>query len=341
MNLTVFDLFAQIKELYTKQSLDEFHQRFRGDDEFKKISKQTKIQKSQLDSLEDKTALITKLKKIINESKTAHKEALFSAKKFEIATQDKEKGNCNNLNQVLNENSKLKNQIKTLETFRNTQTNQLNEYQEKYSKVVDEEKQKKTELVEGFQQEIKDISTKMEEVSNAKHKSQAENEALKEKMKEIQEHVEKRDKIFDEELNKLDSQRKERETKIFEQINNISQSLGTSDGSEEQLQKIKEEEALVEAHLNPHLQKAEEFQQIIEKTNQQFNLYKGETEKLAQSCRTFEQKSQACQRKCEKSDIYIVEQAKEHLTLQTQLKQKQEQVNSLLTLKQTLQSGLI
>ena len=43
----------------------------------------------------------------------------------------------------------------------------------------------------------------MEEVSNAKHKSSAENEALKIKMKEITEHVEKRDKIFDDELNKL------------------------------------------------------------------------------------------------------------------------------------------
>ncbi|CAD8156136.1 unnamed protein product [Paramecium pentaurelia] len=333
MNPTVFDLFAQIKGLYTQQNLEEFHQRFKGDDEFKKISRQNKISKSQLDSLEDKTALINKLKKVINESKTAHKDALLSAKKFEIATQEKEK--------VFNENQRLKNQIKTLDAFRITQTNQLNEYQEKYSKVVDEEKQKKTELVEGFQQEIKDISTKMEEVSTAKHKSQAENEALKEKMKEIQEHVEKRDKIFDEELIKLDQQRKERETKIFEQINNISQSLGTTDNSEDLLQKIKEEEALVDAHLNPHLQKAEEFQQIIEKTNQQFNLYKNETEKLAQSCRNFEQKSQACQRKCEKSDIYIVEQAKEYQKLQAQFKQKQEQVNSLLTLKSTLQSGLL
>ncbi|CAK78115.1 unnamed protein product (macronuclear) [Paramecium tetraurelia] len=329
MNPTVFDLFAQIKGLYTCKC----YELLQRDDEFKKIARQSKISKSQLDSLEDKTALITRLKKIINESKTAHKDALLSAKKFEIATQEKEK--------VFNENSKLKNQIKTLEGFRNTQTNQLNEYQEKYSKVVDEEKQKKTELVEGFQQEIKDISTKMEEVSNAKHKSQAENEALKEKMKEIQEHVEKRDKIFDEELNKLDSQRKERETKIFEQINNISQSLGTTDNSEDLLQKIKEEEALVEAHLNPHLQKAEEFQQIIEKTNQQFNLYKNETEKLAQQCRSLEQKSQACQRKCEKSDIYIVDQAKEYQKLQVQYKQKQEQINSLLTLKSTLQSGLL
>ncbi|CAD8159465.1 unnamed protein product [Paramecium pentaurelia] len=333
MNLTVFEIFAQIKGLYTQQNLEEFHQRFKGDDEFKKIGRQTKIQKSQLDSLEDKTALLNKLKKIITDCKTANKEAMLSAKKFEIATQEKEK--------VFNENQRLKNQIKTLDVFRNTQTNQLNDYQEKYNKVVEEEKLKKTELVEGFQQEIKDISTKMEEVSNAKHKSQAENEALKEKMKEIQEHVEKRDKIFDEELNKLESQRKERETKIFEQITNISQSLGSTDNSEDQLQKIKDEEALVDAHLNPYLQKAEEFQQIIEKTNQQFNLYKAETEKLAQSCRTFEQKSQACQRKCEKSDIYIVEQAKEHLTLQNQFKQKQEQINSLLTLKQTLQSGLL
>ncbi|CAD8078288.1 unnamed protein product [Paramecium sonneborni] len=332
MNPNVLDLFAQIKAFYPQQNLEEFHQRFKGDDEFKKIARQIKLQKSQLDGL-DKAALTTKLKKIINETKTAHKDALLSTKKFQIASQEKEK--------VYNENSKLKNQIKTLDNFRNTQTNQLNEYQEKYSSVVEEEKQKKTELVEGFQQEIKDIQTKMEEVSNAKHKSQAENEALKEKMKEIQEHVEKRDKIFDEELKKLESQRKERETKIFEQITNISQSLGTSENAEDQLQKIKEEEALVDAHLNPHLQKADEFQQIIEKTNSQFNLYKNETEKLAQQCRTFEQKSQACQRKCEKSDIYIVEQAKEHQTLQAQYKQKQEQVNSLLTLKQTLQNGLL
>ena len=50
-------------------------------------------------------------------------------------------------------------------------------------------------------------------------------------------------------------------------MQSIFSSIGTPENVEETLQKMKEEEELVDAHLNPNLAKTEEFQKSIEITN--------------------------------------------------------------------------
>jgi hypothetical protein len=51
---------------------------------------------------------------------------------------------------------------------------------------------------------------------------QSENEMLKQKMLEVKEHIEKRDKLLEEEWQKQENDRKDRENKIESQMVNIS-----------------------------------------------------------------------------------------------------------------------
>lgn len=55
--------------------------------------------------------------------------------------------------------------------------------------------------------------------------------------------------------NSIDTDRKERETKIDTQIASIESNMGVPDDAETQISKHKEEEELIDSHLNPYLTK--------------------------------------------------------------------------------------
>ncbi|CAD8163366.1 unnamed protein product [Paramecium pentaurelia] len=325
MNPIIQDLFTQIKELYPQQELVEFHQKFKEDDEFQKIIMQTKSTKSLFESTDDRSTLIDQLRNIINETKIAHKQSLLSAKQFEIASSEKQ--------QVFNENTQLKNEIISMENYNYAQKIELSYFQELYNIIIEEEQQKKIDFFGAISKEFQEIQIQLEQVSNVKRKNQIENEELKEKLKIKQQQFEKRRQHCDESIMKLEQDRKERFIKIFQEINFINQNFNDDEEQSDQLEKLKKEEALIDLHLNPYLQKDYEYTQLIEKSNKLFSLYNTEVKKLLQQCEDNQKKSLKNQTISEKSDIFIVEQVKEYQGLLKILKQKQEQKLQLENLK--------
>ncbi|CAK80645.1 unnamed protein product (macronuclear) [Paramecium tetraurelia] len=127
---------------------------------------------------------------------------------------------------------------------------------------------------------------------------------------------------------------------MFEQINILNKSLRSEVDENGKLEILRKDEALVDKHLNPYLQKESEFNQLIEKTNQLINLYNLEAQKLFKQICDNEQKIQTNQKTSEKSGIFIYDQAKEYKGLLQLLQQKQEQRQQLQNLKLSLQKQL-
>ncbi|CAK80644.1 unnamed protein product (macronuclear) [Paramecium tetraurelia] len=193
MNTTILDLFTQIKELYPY--LAEFHQKCKNDDEYENIIKQTNNAKSKFESTEDQQTLINQLKNIINDVKIAHKKSLLSAKQFEISSAEKEK--------ALNENANLNKQIGDFEIYRNAQNIQQECLKEYYNMVIQKEKQKSQDFIEGIQQEFEEIQNKLENALLAKQKNEKEYGTLIEKYKDKKSYVEQRNQYFELEIKKL------------------------------------------------------------------------------------------------------------------------------------------
>ncbi|CAD8175324.1 unnamed protein product [Paramecium octaurelia] len=332
MSTTIVDLFTQIKQLHPQQNLAEFHQKFKDDDEYKNIVKQNNNTKSNFDTTEDRQTLINQLTNIINDVKIAHKESLLSAKQFEISSAEKQK--------ALNENANLKKQIGDFEVYRNVQHVQQEYLKEYYNIVIQKENEKSQDFIEGIQQEFEEIQTKLDNALIAKQKNEKENQVLKEKFKDKKSYVEQRNLYFDQEIKKMESLRKEKYTQMFEQINILNKSLHSELDESGKLESLRKDVALIDKHLNPHLQKESEYNQLIEKTNQLINLYNSEAERLLQQIQDYQQKIQSNQRISEQSGPFIYTQALEYKRLLQKLQQEQEKRQSLQTLKSVLQNQL-
>ena len=125
--------------------------------------------------------MLQKIKKFLNHTKQLHKEVLSINKKWNVINAEKERSKLffSNLYIVSNENTKVKNQIKILDSLKGDLNQKINEKQNQYNQTAEQEKQLKVALVDGFQLEIKEIQTKMEQVATNKHMKQQENVALK------------------------------------------------------------------------------------------------------------------------------------------------------------------
>ncbi len=63
-------------------------------------------------------------------------------------------------------------------------------------------------------------------------------------------------------------------------MNSLSTNMNLDNDSEDKSLKLKEDEELLDKHLNPYIEKTEEFQQIINSTNGQFEFYQDEMKRV-------------------------------------------------------------
>jgi len=137
-----------------------------------------------------------------------------------------------------------------------------------------------------------------------------------------------------------DKQISDHNEKIVEKFKEIENEALNIETYKEKLEAIKEEEGGWNNVVQMYLDKAMEFQNTMVKANDFFTKIKKEMEKMSNKIANLDNNNMELQRKCEKTDVAIIEMIEENVRLQKELTKEKGQTEGLESLYKKLQEDL-
>lgn len=172
---------------------------------------------------------------------------------------------------------------------------------------AEEEKQRRVDLTKGLQTRLSEINVQVEETERERIQLLQQNSILKEKLKVINEYLENKDKQYGQML-----EQKSKEVEIYnehmeERLTEAVKSLAPQ-----------QTEGELKSQLSMYQDKFDEFQSMIGKSTQVFDVFKGDMQKLNDRLAQAENEQIELRRQCDVVDVDMVRlvQAKEEATRQ-------------------------
>jgi len=200
--LGVVDIIKSLNEDKFKADYDI--EKFQTNEDLKKIKKkEKKVQKDLSTILEsngdvkDKLAeVFSRFQKLVTDTKANHERYYQFSKDYSKINAEKER--------VLQDHSKSQNVNTNLEALCKSLQKQNQDLIDENKKLQNEEKDVRSKLASDFQTRINTISTELEKYATDHLRKTKENELIREKLKEVQEKFESREKIFGDEYENRD-----------------------------------------------------------------------------------------------------------------------------------------
>jgi len=336
----VFDITKVLEEVQSDEKIEIDVKKHENDEDMKKIRKKYKKLLKDVNTLytgklevKDKIlSIFDKFQKIAKETKGLNEKYITNKASIKSITVEKERASEDH-KKLLNVNGALENFCKDLQK-------QNQELVELHKRLQNDEKEIRTKLAEEFQQKINDISNNLEKQVLENLQKSKENEILKEKLKEVQEKYDSREAFFSEEMKNRDKQISDHNEKIVEKFKEIENEALNIETYKEKLEAIKEEEGGWNNVVQMYLDKAMEFQNTMVKANDFFTKIKKEMEKMSNKIANLDNNNMELQRKCEKTDVAIIEMIEENVRLQKELTKEKGQTEGLESLYKKLQEDL-
>ena len=193
--------------------------------------------------------------------------------------------------------------------------------------VVDSEQQKREELNQRFQTSIDDIQVKLEEQGAL----QKDNEVLRKKLELLAKQSELREQQY-----AAESRHKELEGELL--TTQLAQATAKFQASEAEREQLGKNEIELREQLQLYSDKFQGFQDTLTNSNEMFNNYKKEMEKMARTTKRLEKEKRELKSKSEATDASLIELANEKLAMteqQDKLTKKNTQLESLCRTLQT------
>ncbi|KAI9124676.1 hypothetical protein K1719_004598 [Acacia pycnantha] len=209
---------------------------------------------------------------------------------------------------------------------------------EECKRVSTEGQNLRLDLSAKFQDAIKDVGIKLEEQKDDCLSQLKENEMLRNKMKELVGQYALSEQQYDQKLKQKALELQIAELKMKQYEEKLVQEQSQMKVYAEQVSQLLETENSLRLQLTADGEKFQQFQEALLKSNEVFETFKQEIEKMTKSIKELKKENQFLKSKTEKSDITLIELVNEREHLKKQLEKTKNQKEKLESLCRSLQA---
>ncbi|KAL0002886.1 hypothetical protein SO802_016667 [Lithocarpus litseifolius] len=194
------------------------------------------------------------------------------------------------------------------------------------------------DLSSRFQDAIKDVSNKLEEQKDECLSQLKENEMLRTKLKQLAEQYTLSEQQFAQKLKQKSLELQLADLKIKQHEEKLVHEQSQMKLYAEQVPQLLATEKNLRLQLTADGEKFQQFQDALLKSNEVFETFKQEIEKMAKSIKELKKENSFLKSKCEKSDVTLIELVDERERLKKQLEKTKNQKEKLESLCRSLQA---
>ncbi|XP_012459976.1 uncharacterized protein LOC105780289 isoform X1 [Gossypium raimondii] len=189
-----------------------------------------------------------------------------------------------------------------------------------------------------FQDAIKDVSNKLEEQKDECLSQLKENEMLRNKLKEFADQCALAEQQYALKLKQKTLELQLANLKIKQHEEKLVEEQAQMKVYAEQVSQLLATEKNLRLQLAADGEKFQQFQDALFKSNEVFETFKQEIEKMAKSIKELEKENAFMKSKCEKSDVTLIELVEEREQMKKQLQKTKNQKDKLESLCRSLQA---
>ncbi|KAF8021891.1 hypothetical protein BT93_G2126 [Corymbia citriodora subsp. variegata] len=189
-----------------------------------------------------------------------------------------------------------------------------------------------------FQDAIKEVSNKLEQQKDECLSQLKENEMLKVKLKQLAEQYVLSEQHHEQELKQKSLELQIADLKIKQHEEKVIQEQSQMKVYAEQVSQLLETEKNLRLQLTADGEKFQQFQDALSKSNEVFETFKQEIEKMAKSIKDLKKENAFLKDKCQKSDITLIELVDERERSKKQMEKLKNQKEKLESLCRSLQA---
>eukprot|EP01117_Protostelium_nocturnum_P017889 TRINITY_DN7366_c0_g1_i1.p1 TRINITY_DN7366_c0_g1~~TRINITY_DN7366_c0_g1_i1.p1 ORF type:complete len:382 (+),score=146.21 TRINITY_DN7366_c0_g1_i1:137-1282(+) len=208
---------------------------------------------------------------------------------------------------------------------------------ENSKKAAEEESNQRQELSKTFHTKIQEISQKLEDQGDDRMKLLKENDMLRGKIGNFAEQYELREKHFETQLKAKDLEIQLHEAKLSQQNHYSQQSTNQIQLLEDKVVSQAKNEKDLRSQLSLYAEKFEQFQETLTKSNDIFNTFKLEMEKMTKAIKKKDKEVAELKEKCKQTDVALINFAEEKQVTKKQIQQLTTQKKKLEELCRALQ----
>ncbi|KAE8682059.1 beta-taxilin-like isoform X2 [Hibiscus syriacus] len=189
-----------------------------------------------------------------------------------------------------------------------------------------------------FQDAIKDVSNKLEEQKEDCLSQLKENDMLRNKLKELADQYTLSEQQYQQKLKKKTLELQLSDLKIKQHEEKLIQEQAQMKVYAEQVSQLLITENNLRMQLTADGEKFQQFQDALVKSNEVFETFKQEIEKMTKSIKELKKENLFLKSKCDKSDATLIELVEERERLRKQLEKTKNQKEKLESLCRSLQA---
>ncbi|KAL2549563.1 Taxilin [Forsythia ovata] len=219
------------------------------------------------------------------------------------------------------------------------------ELQRQNKMLMDECKRVSTEgqdlrldLSNKFQDAIKEVSNKLEQQKDESLSQLKENDMLKTKLKQFADQYTLSEQQHAQKLKQKTLELQLADLKLQQQEDKLKQEQSQMKLYAEQVAQLLATEKNLRLQLTADGEKFQQFQEALLKSNEVFETFKQEIEKMAKSIKELKKENTFLKSKCDKTDVTLIELADERERLKKQLGKTRNQKEKLESLCRSLQA---
>ncbi|KAJ3682820.1 hypothetical protein LUZ60_013047 [Juncus effusus] len=209
---------------------------------------------------------------------------------------------------------------------------------EECRRVSTEGQSMRQDLSEKFNNAIKDVSVKLEEQKDECISQLRENEMLRNKLKGLADQYTIAEQQFAHKLKEKMLELELADLKIQQHQERSAQEKIQVKLYAEQISQLQTTERNLRVQLATDGEKFEQFEEMLKKSNEVFETYKQEMDKMVKRVKDLKTDNDFLKSKCEKSDIAIVKLVDERESMKKQLEKAKKQKEKLEALCRSLQA---
>nr|AFK42270.1 unknown [Medicago truncatula] len=207
---------------------------------------------------------------------------------------------------------------------------------EECKRVSTEGQNLRMDLSAKFQDAIKDVSIRLEERKDDCLSQLKENDMLRNNLKQLAEQYELSEQQYAQKLKQKSLELQIAELKIKQHEERSAQEQSQMKLYAEQVSQLLATEKNLRLQLTTDGEKFQQFQEALTKSNDVFETFKQEIEKMAKSMKELKKENQFLKSKSEKSDVTLIELVDERERLKKQLEKTKNQKEKLESLCRSL-----
>ncbi|CAH9077281.1 unnamed protein product [Cuscuta europaea] len=205
-------------------------------------------------------------------------------------------------------------------------------------RVSEEGQNLRLDISNKFRDAIKEVSNRMEEQKDECLSQLKENETLKSKLKQVADQYALTEEQYNRKLKQKDLELQIADLKIKQHEEKMQHEESKMKLYADQISELLATEKNLRLQLTADGEKFQQFQEALSKSNEVFEGFKVEVDKMSKSIKELRKENTFLKSKCEKTDVALINLAEEREHMKKQLEKMRNQKEKLESLCRSLQA---